>query len=117
MMDDEQDTSMADYDNLVAKPNYAQELASAGKAYGEHGRFQVGDLVCWKAHMRNLPLPKYSAPAVVVAIDVKPSDPAQSELMHSPVVTRVDMYIGVIDGSGDFVVLEADSSRFDKWNA
>ena len=105
------------YQQEVEKSDYLPRLKQAGDHYLSKSRFCEGDIVEWKPNMKSLTIPAYSAPAIVVDVLDEQFMEQKSTLFTSAEVIRYDMHIGVIDGDGDFVVLKADSARFQKWQS
>jgi hypothetical protein len=100
------------YLDAVSLPGYADALRESASAYLSVETFAPGDLVMWKARMRNQLLPDEGAPAVVVRYLDEPETPdVDSE------AEALDIVLGVIDGSETFRVFSFSSGRLTRWVA
>ncbi len=93
-------------------PDYQHVLSAAYSIYVKAHEFKAGDLVRWKPGMRNKRFPAVDAPAVVVrALAEGPRDAPQDAQ-----VEEQDIVLGIVDGSGRFVLFAYDSGRFQPWH-
>jgi hypothetical protein len=79
--------------------------------------FKPGDIVKWKAGLRNRLLPKYEEPAIVVQVLDRPefdqSRDAGSTYFREP----LDVVLGILDSDGDFSLFHLDRRRFEPYNS
>lgn len=106
------------YQNIVNQPDYVAKLKAAQRNYAASSKFAEGDIVEWKPSMKMVPgqYPTYSAPMVVVRMLDK-SVEIYSSVFPTLGVQRYDMFVGFIDGDGDFEVLRVDSACLQLWHA
>jgi hypothetical protein len=94
----------------------AERLQEARSAYEQRYDFAVGQLVRWKAGLRNKQLPEYGQPAVVVDLFdeaiVNVAEPADSPYFRE----RLDVVLGVFDGDTDFALFHYDAQRFEPFD-
>lgn len=103
------------YADLAASPNYARSLSKAAADYmAEPEQFNPGDLVTWKASLRNRRFPAYGRPAVV--IEVVPGRTISSDEAKG-IPEPIDLTLGILDGDGDFMVYHYEGRRFTEWKA
>jgi len=76
--------------------------------------FQPGDLVQWKAGLKNKRLPEMDQLAVVVEMLPVPITDEEKGSSGSYFLEPLDMKLGMIDDDGDFVIFHYDSRRFTK---
>ena len=76
--------------------------------------FQPGDLVQWKAGLKNKRLPKQDQLGVVVEMLPAPVTDEDKSSGGSYFMEPLDMKVGLIDEDGDFVIFHYDSRRFTK---
>jgi len=76
--------------------------------------FQPGDLVQWKAGLKNKRLPEMDQLAVVVEMLPVPITDEDKGSSGSYFLEPLDMKLGMIDEDGDFVIFHYDSRRFTK---
>jgi len=84
------------------------------KAYENTSSFRVGDIVKWKAGMRNRRFPAQDEIAIVTKVYPAPiydenSKDSGSPQFHDP----MSVVLGVIDDDGDFVEFHYDGNRFE----
>jgi len=84
------------------------------KSYAAKPDFKVGDIVKWKAGMRNRRFPAQDSIAIVTKVYPAPiydekSNDSGSPQFHDPMT----VILGVIDDDGDFVEFHYDGSRFE----
>jgi hypothetical protein len=112
---DEADKQEAMYLRQVASPDYASRLKAAAERLLEQPLdFNTGDLVTWKAGLRNRYYPANDAPAVVVGTApgrVSDERNPGSVLFDEP----LDLQLGIIDADGDFIAFYYDRRRFTHW--
>lgn len=92
-----------------------QELKKSYEAYISNDSLSTGDIVSWKTGMRNRTLPNYKQPAIVIERLQYPifdeSQNAGSQYFHEP----LDLRVGFLDDSNQFVTYFYDSRRFEKY--
>lgn len=92
-----------------------QELKKCYEAYISNESLSTGDIVSWKAGMRNRTLPNYKQPAIVIERLQYPifdeSQNAGSQYFHEP----LDLRVGFLDDNNQFVTYFYDSRRFEKF--
>jgi len=76
--------------------------------------FMPGDLVQWKAGMKNKRLPESDQLAVVVEVLPKPVTDEDKGSSGSYFLEPLDIKLGMLDDDGDFVIFHYDSRRFTK---
>jgi len=76
--------------------------------------FQPGDIVQWKAGLKNKRLPKADQLGVVVETLPSPITDDDKGSSGSYFMEPLDVKIGLIDEDGDFVIFHFDSRRFTK---
>jgi len=76
--------------------------------------FQPGDLVQWKAGLKNKRLPALDQLAVVVDMLPVPITDEDKGSSGSYFLEPLDMKLGMVDDDGDFVIFHYDSRRFTK---
>ena len=91
----------------------SERLSFLYEQYQEKRRFKPGQLVQWKLGMRYRELPNYKQPAVVIQHLNKPIIFTQVESGSPYYREPLDLIIGVVDESGDFLRMHADSQRFE----
>lgn len=90
----------------------AELLTTLCERYQEYYVFKPGDIVRWKADMKNKKRPAYHEPAVVVEVlydpvmDLKDSGSAYFR-------EKLDLVLGLVDDDGDFILFHFDSRRFE----
>lgn len=101
--------------DALSTPADPETLRSLHARYLERDRFAVGDIVRWKAGLRNKQLPEYETPAVVVEVLDEPI----VDSLHGPETPyfreRLDIALGVLDPEDDLVVFHYDSARFERF--
>lgn len=92
-----------------------KELKKSYEAYISNESLSAGDVVSWKAGMRNRTLPNYRQPAIVIEKLQYPifdeSQNAGSQYFHEP----LDLRVGFLDDNNQFVIYFYDSRRFEKY--
>jgi len=76
--------------------------------------FQPGDIVQWKAGLKNKRLPEIDQLAVVVEMLPVPVTDQDKGASGSYFLEPLDMKLGIIDEDGDFTIFHYDSRRFTK---
>jgi len=76
--------------------------------------FQPGDLVHWKAGMKNKRLPELEQLAVVVEVLPVPIYDEDKGGSGRYFMEPLDIKLGMVDEDGDFVIFHYDSRRFTK---
>ena len=86
------------------------------RALTQPQRFAPGDLVTWKAGLKNRRVPRYGCPAVVVAVLNTPVWDAGQDCGSTYFRETLDCVLGLIwdedPGRGEFVTFHYDSRRF-----
>ena len=87
-----------------------EKLSILRRAYAEKKSFSPGDIVEWMPGLRNR-MTKYGEPVIVIESGLPTINPEQDS--GSPYFgEKLDLRIGRVDSSGDFLIFSADSSRF-----
>lgn len=90
----------------------AKLLVERFSAFAKTYNFKPGDLVQWKQGFKNKKLPHYGQPAIVIEVLENPihdtSEDAGSPYFREP----LDIVLGLIDESGDFLIFHYDKRRF-----
>jgi len=89
-------------------------LAERLKAFTTRECFQPGDIVQWKAGLKNKRLPKIDQFGVVVETLPAPVTDEDKGSSGSYFLEPLDIKIGLTDEDGDFVIFHYDSRRFTK---
>ena len=84
-----------------------------GTTYQKHHNFQPGQIVRWKAGMKNKKRPAYGEPAIVVEALTSPVFDPEQEAGSAYFREPLDIILGVIDVDGDFSLWHFDSKRFE----
>ncbi len=88
-------------------------LRVAYDSYAHGHEFAAGQLVRWKAGLRNKRLPEYGQLAVVMGMldetVINATEPADSPYYREP----LDLVLGVVEESGDLACYHFDSHRFE----
>ena len=88
-------------------------LAQKFEAMKTRHDFQPGQLVRWKAGLKNRELPENDQPAIVWAVLAKPvfdaAPGAGTPYFHEP----LDIVLAVMDKEKDFLLYHYDSRRFE----
>jgi len=92
-----------------------RSISDRFKSYNDYCEFKVGDIVKWKAGMRNRRFPAQDGIAIVTKVYPEPIyddnyKESGSAQFHDPMT----LILGVIDDDGDFVEFHFDGSRFEK---
>ena len=102
-----------DAKNSLTPNQIAKRLTEIYKVFEAKNQFSPGQLVKWKANLRNRRRPRYDEPAIVLTVLEKPicdeSDEAASPYFQEP----LNLALGMIDKDGDFLVYYYDSRRFE----
>ena len=103
------------YADLASSPHYARSLENAAAEYlADPEEFKPGDLVTWKAQLKNRRFPSYGRPAVVIET-VAERKAEVEETARLTVHEPIELTLGVIDGDGDFMLYHFDRRRFTLW--
>ena len=82
-------------------------------------RFAPGDLVTWKAGLKNKRHPRYGQPAVVVEVLETPLRDGEDDSGSTYFREPLDLVLGLIwdsdPGRGELMVFHYDSRRFQLW--
>jgi len=83
----------------------------------KHHVFKAGDIVRWKAGLKNRRFPIDDEPAVVVEVLRKPiADPSEQSTGSPYFNAPLDFVLGVIDSDGDFLTFYSESRRFEPYS-
>jgi len=74
--------------------------------------FRPGQLVCWKAELKNRKYPAYGECGVVVKVLPEPVMDAGNDSGSPYFREPLDIVLGFLDGDGDFITYHFDSRRF-----
>ena len=99
---------------VTIEPCTAAVLKERLTIFSETTCFQPGDLVQWKAGMKNKRLPAADQLAVVVETLPVPVTDEDKGSSGSYFLEPLDIKLGMIDDDGDFVIFHYDSRRFHK---
>ncbi len=92
-----------------------EKLQTHLKTYLEDHQLAVGDIVRWKAGMKNRSVPAYGEPVIIVEILKEPvvgGDDSGTPYFREQLTVK----LGWIDPDGDFVCFHYDGSRFRKFD-
>ncbi len=93
--------------------NRARELKQRYIEFIERQDFQPGQLVRWKAGMKNKRKPEYNEPAIVVEVLSEPVMENSANPGSAYFREKLDIILAVIDTDNDFLVFHYDSRRFE----
>ena len=74
--------------------------------------FKPGQLVCWKAELKNRKFPAYGECGVVVSVLPVPVMDSTADSGSPYFREPLDLVLGFVDGDGDFITYHFDSRRF-----
>jgi len=95
---------------------HARRLTGLSVALDKPHVFEKGQLVRWKAGLRNRTFPAYNEPAVVREVLAAPvyDGCATARCAGSPYFGEpLSLVLGIVDPDGDFVELRYDARRFE----
>lgn len=99
--------------------NLGAALRERYRAFTMRHLFQPGDLVTWKAGMKNKRVPHYGQPAVVIEVLATPIHDSESDASSPYFREPLDLVLGVIGDEGpmrgEFFCFSYDSRRFQPW--
>jgi len=99
---------------LTIEPSTPEALTERFESFTAPECFQPGDIVQWKAGLKNKRLPKIDQLAVVVETLSTPITDEDKAASGSYFLEPLDIKLGIIDDDGDFTVFHYDSRRFTK---
>ena len=114
---------LLDLDDTYNSPeeDLAQGLQERFASLTNDHAFAPGDLVHWKAGMKNRRLPKYGMPAVVVEVLDTPvfdtEKDAGSGYFREPLNVVLGVFLDKGPHRGDFMTWHFDARRFRRWMA
>ena len=111
---------VASEDNDDRATEHARRIAELAAAMDKPHVFQKGQLVRWKAGLRNRVMPAYNEPAVVREVLTVPVFDAcdAARCAGSPYFGEsLTLVVGVVDSDGDFVEFRYDGRRFEPLEA
>ena len=94
---------------------YIAQLKSVCKSFIKKESLEVGQIVKWKAHLKNRKLPHKNQPAIVIAILDKPVISTDDEPGSPYFLETLDIILGIIVGDGTFLTFYYDSRRFEPY--
>jgi hypothetical protein len=104
-------------DDLQGDP--AALLRERFQALSRGQAFAPGDLVTWKAGMKNKRVPRYGQPAVVLEVLAQPLRDGHDDPGSTYFREPLDLVLGLIwdsnPGRGEFMTFHYDSRRFRPW--
>lgn len=103
-MEAQEEKARQRYRTVLESSEYEEKLVSAGSEYLRKESFRVGDLVRWKAGMRDRQYPEYGAPAMYLG------EGGRAEVPEKGIVDGA-VKLGYLDGDMDFVVTYVDGNR------
>ena len=101
------------YNEYTRQATYQSDLLAAFETFQADEEFVPGQLVQWKAMMKNRRMPAYSAPAIVVAMI---DDPPRIDTDGETITELDDMILGFLDGEQSFLTFAFPHQRFTAWN-
>lgn len=109
-------TEAGDDSGLIDDPEVLEhKMLKANGMYERFMRrheFKPGQLVCWKAELKNRKYPAYGECGVVVSVLPVPVMDATANSGSPYFREPLDIVLGFVDGDGDFVTYHFDSRRF-----
>jgi len=94
---------------------YIAQLKSVCKSFIKKESLEVGQIVKWKAHLKNRKLPHKNQPAIVIAILDKPVISTDDEPGSPYFLETLDIILGIIVENGTFLTYYYDSRRFEPY--
>ena len=91
----------------------AQQLTKRFQSLSKPCRFSPGQLVKWKADLKNRRRPHDGEPAIVVAHLETPILRDEHDSGSSYFREPLDLVLGILDSDGDFLCYHYDSRRFE----
>ncbi|GEM_PF-734640 len=109
-------TEAGDDSQIQDDPDMLEHKAAKARAlyqrFMRKHEFRPGQLVSWKAELRNRKFPAYGECGVVVSLLPEPVMDAGNDSGSPYFREPLDIVIGFIDGDGDFITYHFDSRRF-----
>jgi hypothetical protein len=75
-----------------------------------------GEIVVWKAGLRNRGVPSYGEPAIVVDVFDNSVEKMVEHRGQAISLDIIDIVIGTYDEDGDFLLVCTDSQRLERWD-
>lgn len=99
----------------ILAPGYIEDMQRAYETFATRHEFEPGQLVRWKAGMRNKLRPPDGAPSIVIDVLTEPQYDARDDRDSGSRYYRepLDIILGMIDEDGEFSVYHFDSRRFE----
>jgi hypothetical protein len=106
---------------LLSRPSLTnEELVNRLKRAFEHFQtkhsFSPGQLVRWKAGMRDKKLPREGEPAIVIEVLPSPMLDPTTETGAPYFRQPLDIVVGVVGREGELLTFHFDSRRFEPWD-
>jgi hypothetical protein len=109
-------TSQPDTDPVA---EHAARITEFASSMDEASTFKKGQLIRWKAGLKNRILPAYNEPVIVRDVLAEPlyDSCETARCTGSPFFGEpLTLVVGLIDPDGDFVELRYDGRRFEAYN-
>jgi hypothetical protein len=101
---------------VVDLHEYAQNLKSALKAFhAPKEKFEIGQLVKWKANLKTALRPGYGEPAIVVSVLDEPIVDDRHDAGSPYYRQTLDIVLGVLGAERELLMFHFDSRRFERF--
>ena len=98
--------------SIFKRMTKAEKLQHLAAELNRKEEFKVGDLVVWKASMKNRRSPDYDAPLVVTKVLTEPITDQERSPGSCYFREPLDIVLGEVGDDGDLVEHHYDSRRF-----
>lgn len=99
-------------EKVIDLDEYVSNLQHLNTSIKQKHVFKLGDVVCWKAGLKNKKVPNYKLPAIVMEILENPIFDEKAEVGSPYFREPLDFILGVII-KGELLTFHYDSRRFE----
>lgn len=97
-------------------PAHIGKLREAKEVFCKNYEFKVGDLVVWKAGLKNKGRPALNEPVIVMEVLDIPLKDGDKQDSGTPYFNEpLDIALGLVDDDGDFIMFYYDKRRFEPY--
>jgi hypothetical protein len=97
-------------------PSHIEKLRTAKDLFYKTYDFKVGDLVVWKAGLKNKARPALNEPVIVMEVLDTPLKDGDKQDSGTPYFNEpLDLALGLVDDDGDFIMFYYDKRRFEPY--
>ena len=97
---------------IVDIEKHISNLKTYVEKYNEAVTFKVGDIVQWKEGLKNIRLPQYDEPCVVIEVLKEPIFDKEAPLASPYYGEKLDLKLGLLGDNGEFFTFHYDKNRF-----